>query len=64
MFKNEMSVMMQYVDLYSQGLGFVSSGNPKDPMFNVNSDNAQLVKAIICGGLYPQVARLKKTQVK
>lgn len=40
-------------------MNFLSSWNPKDPQNNVNSKNTRLVKAIICAGLYPNVAMIK-----
>ncbi|XP_053566041.1 ATP-dependent DNA/RNA helicase DHX36 [Bombina bombina] len=39
--------------------GFVSSRNPKDPESNTNSDNEKLIKAVICAGLYPKVAKIR-----
>ncbi|XP_075426623.1 ATP-dependent DNA/RNA helicase DHX36 [Ascaphus truei] len=41
------------------GVGFVSSRNPKDPTSNINSDNEKLIKAVICAGLYPKVAKIR-----
>ncbi|XP_063772172.1 ATP-dependent DNA/RNA helicase DHX36 isoform X1 [Pseudophryne corroboree] len=41
------------------GTGFVSSKNPKDPKSNINSDNEKLIKAVICAGLYPKVAKIR-----
>ncbi|XP_075124871.1 ATP-dependent DNA/RNA helicase DHX36 [Leptodactylus fuscus] len=41
------------------GAGFVSSSNSKDPKSNRNSDNEKLVKAVICAGLYPKVAKIR-----
>ncbi|XP_068136975.1 ATP-dependent DNA/RNA helicase DHX36 [Hyperolius riggenbachi] len=41
--------------------GFVSSKNPKDAKSNVNSDNEKLIKAVLCAGLYPKVARIRPT---
>uniref|UniRef100_A0A5F5Q046 RNA helicase n=1 Tax=Equus caballus TaxID=9796 RepID=A0A5F5Q046_HORSE len=41
------------------GAGFVSSRDPKDPESNVNSDNEKIIKAVICAGLYPKVAKLR-----
>ncbi|XP_075058122.1 ATP-dependent DNA/RNA helicase DHX36 [Mixophyes fleayi] len=41
------------------GAGFVSSRNPKDPKSNINSDNEKLIKAVICAGLYPKVAKIR-----
>ncbi|KAM4772480.1 ATP-dependent DNA/RNA helicase DHX36 [Rhinophrynus dorsalis] len=39
--------------------GFVSSRNPKDPKSNINSGNEKLIKAVICAGLYPKVAKIR-----
>uniref|UniRef100_A0A8C4S3W2 RNA helicase n=1 Tax=Erpetoichthys calabaricus TaxID=27687 RepID=A0A8C4S3W2_ERPCA len=39
--------------------GFVSSKNPKDHRSNINSDNEKLIKAVICAGLYPKVAKIQ-----
>ncbi|XP_043926451.1 ATP-dependent DNA/RNA helicase DHX36 [Protopterus annectens] len=39
--------------------GFVASRNPTDPQSNVNSDNMKLIKAVICAGLYPKVAKIR-----
>ncbi|XP_066565587.1 ATP-dependent DNA/RNA helicase DHX36 [Amia ocellicauda] len=39
--------------------GFVRSKNPKDPNSNINSDNEKLIKAVICAGLYPKVAKIR-----
>ncbi|KAK1168498.1 ATP-dependent DNA/RNA helicase DHX36 [Acipenser oxyrinchus oxyrinchus] len=39
--------------------GFVGSKNPKDPNSNINSDNEKLIKAVICAGLYPKVAKIR-----
>ncbi|XP_077146831.1 ATP-dependent DNA/RNA helicase DHX36 [Ranitomeya variabilis] len=41
------------------GAGFVSSRSPKDPKSNINSDNEKLIKAVICAGLYPKVAKIR-----
>jgi ATP-dependent RNA helicase DHX36 len=37
-------------------MNFLSSRDPKAEDSNINSDNLSLVKAIICAGLYPNVA--------
>ncbi|PVD36953.1 hypothetical protein C0Q70_03946 [Pomacea canaliculata] len=42
-------------------LGFLASRNPKDGQANVHSDNIGLVKAVLCAGLYPNVAKVNKT---
>ncbi|NWZ70812.1 DHX36 helicase, partial [Acrocephalus arundinaceus] len=39
--------------------GFVNSKNPKDPKSNTNSGNEKLLKAVICAGLYPKVAKIR-----
>ncbi|XP_041118998.1 ATP-dependent DNA/RNA helicase DHX36 [Polyodon spathula] len=39
--------------------GFIGSKNPKDPNSNINSDNEKLIKAVICAGLYPKVAKIR-----
>ncbi|XP_030071962.1 ATP-dependent DNA/RNA helicase DHX36 [Microcaecilia unicolor] len=39
--------------------GFVSSKSPKDPKSNTNSSNEKLIKAVICAGLYPKVAKIR-----
>lgn len=40
-------------------MNFLNTPNPKDPAANLNSHNIGLVKAIICAGLYPNVAILR-----
>nr|XP_023023039.1 LOW QUALITY PROTEIN: ATP-dependent RNA helicase DHX36-like [Leptinotarsa decemlineata] len=44
---------------YLKDLDFVSNLNPKNAENNQNSKNMSLVKAVICAGLYPNVAILK-----
>ena len=39
---------------------FIGAANPKHRSANMNSDNEALVRAIICAGLYPNVAMIKK----
>ncbi|XP_075196835.1 ATP-dependent DNA/RNA helicase DHX36 [Anomaloglossus baeobatrachus] len=41
------------------GAGFVGSSYSKDPKSNINSDNEKLIKAVICAGLYPKVAKIR-----
>ena len=54
--------------LYSlSDLGFIPlASNPSTPSLNTNSDNINLVKAVILGGLWPRVARvhLPKSAIK
>lgn len=40
--------------------GFLSSSDPKHPAANVNSGNMKLVKAVLCAGLYPNVAKIEQ----
>lgn len=42
-------------------LGFLASRNAKDSQSNINSGNEGLVKAVLCAGLYPHVAKVAKT---
>lgn len=44
---------------YLHEMGFLCSANYKDPNLNMNSKNIALVKAVICCGLYPNVAVIK-----
>ena len=41
---------------------FISSPNPKHQSANKNSNKEALVRAIICAGLYPNVAMIKKVK--
>ncbi|XP_035705883.1 ATP-dependent DNA/RNA helicase DHX36 isoform X2 [Folsomia candida] len=38
---------------------FLTSNNPKDPERNLNSSNIALVKAVVCAGLYPNIAKVR-----
>jgi len=40
-------------------IGFLDSSDPKAPAANHNSGNLKLVKAILCAGLYPNVAKIE-----
>ncbi|XP_012944942.1 ATP-dependent DNA/RNA helicase DHX36 [Aplysia californica] len=40
--------------------GFVASRNPKDGPANINSDKSSLIRAVLCAGLYPNVAQVTK----
>ncbi|XP_020613546.1 ATP-dependent RNA helicase DHX36-like [Orbicella faveolata] len=40
-------------------IGFLDSTNPTAFSANYNSENLKLVKAILCAGLYPNVAKLE-----
>jgi ATP-dependent RNA helicase DHX36 len=41
---------------YLYEMNFLSSKDPKAEAANINAKNLSLVKAIICAGLYPNVA--------
>ncbi|CAL1527826.1 unnamed protein product [Lymnaea stagnalis] len=41
-------------------IGFIDSKDPKNLSANKNSDNQGLVKAVLCAGLYPNVAEITK----
>ncbi|XP_059141900.1 ATP-dependent DNA/RNA helicase DHX36-like [Physella acuta] len=41
-------------------IGFVGSKDPKHPQANVNSGNLGLIRAVLCAGLYPNVAQVCK----
>lgn len=44
-------------------IGFIpQSSRPSTPALNVNSDNTNLLKAVILGGLWPRVARVHLPQ--
>ncbi|XP_044272686.1 ATP-dependent DNA/RNA helicase DHX36 [Tribolium madens] len=45
----------QYME-YLYEMNFVPNSNPKCPECNLNSNNLSLIKAIICAGLYPNIA--------
>jgi ATP-dependent RNA helicase DHX36 len=47
----------QFVELL-YNIGFVSSTDPKDPLVNANSNEIMLIKAVLCAGLYPNVAKI------
>ncbi|XP_022089180.1 ATP-dependent RNA helicase DHX36-like isoform X2 [Acanthaster planci] len=49
----------QFCELLAS-IGFVAGKSCKQRAANRNSDNRQLVKAILCSGLYPNVAQVKK----
>ncbi|KAL8564469.1 hypothetical protein ACOMHN_017611 [Nucella lapillus] len=42
-------------------LNFVASKNPRDQQSNIHSEDLNLVKAVLCAGLYPHVAKVAKT---
>lgn len=41
-------------------IGFVSSKNPKDEASNINSGKWSMIRAVLCAGLYPNVAQVTK----
>ncbi|XP_064611599.1 ATP-dependent DNA/RNA helicase DHX36-like [Liolophura sinensis] len=50
----------QFMELLKD-LGFVNSRSPKEETSNINSGNYGLIKAVICAGLYPNVAKISKS---
>ncbi|KAF9531893.1 P-loop containing nucleoside triphosphate hydrolase protein [Crepidotus variabilis] len=63
----EISTLRQdFISALSE-MGFIpSNSNPSSPSLNASSDNVNLVKAVILGGLWPRVARvhLPKENIK
>nr|CAD7409309.1 unnamed protein product [Timema poppensis] len=47
---------------YLYDMNFLSEQDVKAPTSNVNSNNLSLVKAIICAGLYPNIAIIKSVK--
>ncbi|ELU00030.1 hypothetical protein CAPTEDRAFT_224159, partial [Capitella teleta] len=47
----------QFVEILLE-MGFLKSSNPFDRDVNRNSDNEKLVRAALCAGLYPNVAKI------
>ena len=41
--------------------GFVHSPDPDHDEANCNSSNTKLLKAVLCAGLYPNVAKIVQT---
>ncbi|XP_014222237.1 ATP-dependent RNA helicase DHX36 [Trichogramma pretiosum] len=54
-----LSDMKQQFARYLCEMKFLANSNPKDGSANTNSLNKSLVKAIVCAGLYPNVAIVK-----
>ncbi|XP_037514707.1 uncharacterized protein LOC119391104 [Rhipicephalus sanguineus] len=52
-----LSNMRQQFAEYLQELNFINSKNIKAREFNQNSDNLKVLQAVICAGLYPNVAK-------
>ena len=42
--------------------GFIRSPSPNHDEANFNSDNTKLVKAVLCAGLYPNVAKIEQSR--
>lgn len=51
--------MKQQFSSLLREIGFLDSADPKAPAANQNSENLKLVKAVLCAGLYPNVARIE-----
>jgi ATP-dependent RNA helicase DHX36 len=57
--RNTLRQLREQKSLFSQYLmdmGFLNSTNYRQKNLNMNSDNIALIKAVICSGLYPNVA--------
>lgn len=46
---------------YLYDMKFLDSDNPNDAISNRNSNNLAMIKAIVCAGLFPNVAIVKRT---
>ena len=58
---NSMSMLSDMADQFCRDLyerQFISNSSLIDPGANVNSDNEQLVRAVMCAGLFPNVAKV------
>ncbi|GLH02661.1 ATP-dependent RNA helicase DHX8 [Gryllus bimaculatus] len=47
---------------YLHEMGFLKTKNSKDESANTNSENFSVLKAVICAGLYPNVAIVERVQ--
>nr|CAD7589117.1 unnamed protein product [Timema genevievae] len=56
---NLLKDMKEQFARYLYDMNFLSEQDVKAPTANVNSNNLSLVKAIICAGLYPNIAIIK-----
>ncbi|XP_015601854.1 ATP-dependent RNA helicase DHX36 isoform X2 [Cephus cinctus] len=56
-----LSDMKRQFALHLSEMKFLDSGDPNDQRSNRNSNNLALVKAIVCAGLYPNIARTKSS---
>ena len=43
--------------------GFIHSSNPDNDEANYNSGNTKLLKAVLCAGLYPNVAKIVQNRL-
>ena len=65
--ENVLNMLANHKNQFAQYLydkKFIASCDPKDADSNINSSNEAIIRAIICAGLYPNVAKLiqrKKT---
>jgi len=59
---NTMSMLKDMVDQLCRDLHerhFLSSPSVSDPTANVNSGNERLIRAVLCAGLFPNIAQVK-----
>lgn len=54
-----LSEMKNQFARYLYEMKFLDSDNPSDGSANRNSDNMALIKAIVCAGLYPNIATVR-----
>ena len=61
--EKSMADLQETVDQYCRNLydlHFVSSARVTDPAANVNSDNVDLIRAVLCAGFHPNIAVVAK----
>lgn len=56
---NLLSNMKKQFAEYLHELNFIPVADPSDERFNLNSNNTSLIKAIVCAGLFPNIAKIK-----
>lgn len=54
-----LSDMKRQFACYLHEMKFLANDNPNDPSANINKHNKSLIKAIVCAGLYPNIAVIK-----
>lgn len=54
-----MKMKKQFAELL-YNIGFVNSLDPRNKVANIHSDNENLITAVICAGLYPNIAKVHR----